>query len=101
MSKKLLNRLKRFLKTQSPSGDVKISLTVEDIKLAWTEFMDLADRAEQYQFAHILFWHVKLKPFFEDLLVNWDEHHAEIFMKGLYTAYKALGWRCADEKEEK
>ena len=67
-------------------------LTIEDIDKAWTEFHERADRAEQYQFVHIALLHAKLKPFFDDLHENWNNHHANVFMRGIDAAYHALGW---------
>ena len=67
-------------------------LTIEDIDKAWTRFLERADRAEQYQFPLIAAWHIRLKPFFDDLHKNWDNHHGNVFLRGLNTAYRSLKW---------
>ena len=67
-------------------------LTIEDIDKAWTRFLTRADRAEQYQFVQIAWCHTKLKPFFDDLHRNWDNHHANVFLRGIQAAYRTLGW---------
>ena len=72
-------------------------LTIEDVDKAWTEFLERADRAEQYQFMHIALWHVKLKPYFDDLHTNWNVHHANVFLRGINTAYQSLGWYAKEE----
>ena len=71
---------------------VKPNITIQYIENEWKRFLERADRAEQYQFAQIVYWHIRLEPLYIDLHKNWDEHHAEIFMRGLNVMYKSLGW---------
>jgi hypothetical protein len=67
-------------------------LTIEEIDKAWATFLERADRAEQYQFARIAYIQRRLEPLFNDLHKNWDNHHANVFLKGIDAAYRTLGW---------
>lgn len=71
--------------------------TIELVKDAWARFNDIKNTAEQYMFPHILFWDIKLTPLYNDLIKNWDEHHAEVFLKGMDVMFQSLGCPTMEE----
>lgn len=71
-------------------------LTIQDIEKIWTEFVKRADHAEQYQFPMIAYYHMRMEAMVKDLMINWDDHHAEIFVKYIDMVYKRLGWEATD-----
>lgn len=66
-------------------------LTIEQIQEAWKRFDDLKNTAEQYMFAKLAFWDFKLTPLYKDLCENWDDHHAEVFLKGMDVMFQSFG----------
>ena len=65
--------------------------TIDDVKNAWAKFINYTMTAEQHEFITLAMYQYKLGPLYEDLLVNWDEQHAELFMKGVNFAFRNLG----------
>ena len=55
--------------------------TLEECKNAHKDFLALCDKAEQYMFPRLLSLDLMARRLLEDLEKNWDEHHAEVFMK--------------------
>ena len=68
-------------------------LTLEYIDKAWASYEKFKETAEQHDFPYILMWDLKLIPLYEDLHKNWDEHHAEIFMKGMAIISGQFGFK--------
>lgn len=68
-------------------------MTIDIVEKLWEEFEERVDRAEQYQFPDIMFFHLRLEAMYKDLHVNWNEDHAKIFMNCIKIAYEKLGWR--------
>lgn len=66
-------------------------ITIEDVEKAWAEFDRLKEYAEQHMFVDILFWDIRLKPYYKDLKENWNEEHARIFMKGMKVMFEHFG----------
>lgn len=58
---------------------------------AWKRFDQLKNEAEQYLFPAIAAWDLQLTPFYNDLQKNWDEHHAEIFLRGMNKMFAFFG----------
>ena len=75
-------------------------MTIEKIEQIWADFKQKADRAEQYQFPRIMYWQLKLEPLYKDLKENWNEDHANIFMRLLRFAYKDIGWSVSEVENE-
>ena len=48
----------------------------------WNKFEEIKRNAEQHQFAAILILDLQFAPLYTDLMKNWDEHHADLFIKG-------------------
>lgn len=71
--------------------------TIELIQLAWKRFDDLKNTAEQYMFLKLAFWDFQLTPLYNDLCVNWDDHNAEIFLKGMDVMFKSFDLPTIDE----
>lgn len=72
-------------------------LTLEHIDKAWASYEKFKETAEQHDFASIAFWDFKTVPLYEDLHKNWDEHHAEIFMKGMKFLSSRFGFELPEE----
>lgn len=62
-----------------------------DVENAWKKFKNYTTTAEQHEFVLLAAFQFKMEPLYEDLLENWDDHHAEIFMKGMSLMFKRLG----------
>ena len=65
-----------------------ISATKEDVKLLWEEFGRIKDIAEQHDFPVLLAIDIKYTPFYNDLMNNWDDYHAQLFVYGLAESLK-------------
>ena len=74
----------------------KKKLTLEDIEKAWTKFVTRADQAEQYQFPMIIYYYTRMDGLVKDLIINWNDLHAEIFMQYLNMVRTRLGWGATD-----
>ena len=66
--------------------------TIKDVEQAWARFQEIGERAEQHHFIHLLLIQSKFEPLYNDLHENWDEHHAEIFIKGLNKVLEPFGY---------
>lgn len=58
-------------------------ITRADVDGAWQKFMRYTETAEQHEFPLLAIIQLKIEPLYKDLLENWDDHHAEVFMKGM------------------
>lgn len=48
-------------------------------------------------FLKLAFWDFQLTPLYNDLCVNWDDHNAEIFLKGMDVMFKSFDLPTIDE----
>lgn len=71
-------------------------LTIEKIDEAWANFDKFKETAEQHDFPTILMLDLRLKPYYDDLHKNWNEHHAEMFMRAMQKIGKHLGFKCPE-----
>ena len=67
-------------------------LTIEKIDEVWANYAEFKEQAEQHDFPRLLMFDLRLIPLYEDLHKNWDEHHAEIFMKGMKKVSEYFGF---------
>ena len=67
-------------------------ITIDDVKKAWANYEAYKDRAEQHEFTMLLMLDMKLVPLYNDLIKNWDESHAEIFMNFLKNVGEKFGF---------
>lgn len=67
-------------------------ITIEDVNKAWGNYEAFKDGAEQHDFLELFVTDVKLKPLYNDLKENWDDHHSEIFMEYLGKVGKHFGF---------
>lgn len=75
-------------------------ITIELVEKAWANFDKYKETAEQHEFPKLLMFDMRFKPLYDDLHVNWDEHHALVFMRGMEMLAKHFGFACpAFEKE--
>lgn len=65
--------------------------TIDDVKNAWAKFISYTMTAEQHEFITLAIYQSKFGPLYEDLIENWDDHHAELFMKGMNFIFRNLG----------
>lgn len=71
--------------------EIKKSVTWERCKSMWEQLNKFKDSAEQAQFPFLLMMDVQLVPAYEDLEKNWNEEHAEIFIKAMKQVFQKLG----------
>lgn len=67
--------------------------TITDVEEAWKQFDDIKEHAEQHDFPRLLYCDLKLSPLYDDLHQNWDEHHAEVFMKAMTIMLRPFGYK--------
>ena len=68
-----------------------MTYTVENVKDAWSKFVKYTETAEQHEFVMLAAFQFKMEPLYKDLIENWDDHHAELFMKGMTIMFEKLG----------
>ena len=64
---------------------------MEKVEYLWKKFDEYKDRAEQHEFVRLFMLDVKLVPAYKDLKANYDEEHAEIFIRVMKQVLKSLG----------
>ena len=65
--------------------------TIDTVKEAWSKFVKYTETAEQHEFVMLAMFQFKMEPLYKDLIENWDDHHAELFMKGMNIMLETLG----------
>jgi hypothetical protein len=60
---------------------------VEESMNKWNHFKE---SAEQHSFIGIMMWDKKLEAAYSDLNTNWDEHHADLFIKMIDKLMRTL-----------
>ncbi len=73
-------------------------VTMQDCEKAWERFELLKDEAEQYMFPALLAWDLKLTPLYNDLKENWDDHHGDVFMRGMIIMLLQFGIDYTNER---
>lgn len=68
-----------------------MTYTVDNVKAAWDKFVKYTETAEQHEFAMLAMFQFKMEPLYNDLMKNWDDHHAELFMRGMTMILDRLG----------
>lgn len=68
------------------------TITLETIEQAWKNYEQYKEHAEQHEFPDLLVTDFKFTPLYNDLKENWDEHHAEVFLKAFATVGKHFGF---------
>ena len=66
----------------------------------WNKFEEIKRNAEQHQFVAILKLDLQFTPLYTDLMKNWDEHHADLFIKGFPVFCAKYGFNILPCKEE-
>ena len=74
-------------------------VTLQHCEQAWKRFDQLKEEAENHMFPSIMVWDLRLTPLYEDLNKNWNEHHGEIFLKGMVLMFKMFGIEFVPEQE--
>jgi mannosyltransferase OCH1-like enzyme len=76
--------------------------TIEHVEEAWNNFLKYTETAEQHEFPQLIMIHVKGEPLFKDLHDNWDENHAELFMRFMRMMGERFGFKVPEppQKEE-
>lgn len=63
----------------------------EQIENLWKKWTDFKETAEQHMFVSILMVDTKLTGAYNDLMNNWDENHADIFIKAMNNILNKYG----------
>ena len=69
---------------------------VEDL---WKKYSDYKDIAEQHEFFKLFILDNKLIPFYNDLHENYDDNHADMFIRGLTKVLVSLGIKVENNVE--
>lgn len=64
---------------------------MEEARRLWQLFDKYKETAEQHEFIRLLMLDSKLVPAWNDLQANFDEHHAEIFVRIMKRVLDSLG----------
>ena len=57
----------------------------------WKKFDEYKQRAEQHEFIRLFMLDSKLVPAYKDLQSNYNDEHAEMFIRCLSNVLKSLG----------
>ena len=71
-------------------------ITIDMVKEVWSNYEKFTETAEQHDFPLLLTVQIKFQPLYKDLLENWDEDHALIFMKWMQEIAKHFGFKCPE-----
>lgn len=64
----------------------------EKVKALWKRYTDFKENAEQSEFPQLFAWDLFLAPAYKDLMDNWNEEHANVFINGIENVvFKELG----------
>ena len=74
--------------------------TLDQVKTAWDNFIKYTETAEQHEFVKLAMFQMRVEPLYNDLCENWDDHHADIFMKGMQFASNLFGFKIPDISEK-
>lgn len=69
-----------------------IQASPEKVQEVWDRFESTKERAEQCDFARILMADLQYKPLRDDLIENYNEYHAQMFIYGLTKIIDELGY---------
>lgn len=68
-----------------------MNITLEDVTRYMEAYRAYQDRAEQHEFAFLFMLDMKIVPAYNDLVRNWDENHARIFINIMVKVLNRLG----------
>lgn len=75
---------------KKPWADIKA--TKEDVQRLWNQFSVIKNRAEQRDFVALAMIDNTYIPLYNDLMNDWDDYHAQMFVYGLTTVLKQSGF---------
>lgn len=73
-----------------------MNVTIEHVEEAWGNFKKYTETAEQHEFSTLAAIQCIGEPLYEDLHENWDEGHAEVFLKWMQKVGKSCGFEVPD-----
>ena len=71
-----------------PWAELKVSK--EDVIKLWKQYESTKNEAEQYMFTTFLMIDLRYEPLYNDLMNNWDEYHAQMFVYAFDRTLKAF-----------
>lgn len=63
----------------------------EQVEALYSKFRQYTETAEQHEFPYLLQCDMIISPGYEDLQNNWNEEHADSFIRGVSKLLKHLG----------
>jgi len=63
----------------------------EQVKDLYNRFINYTKTAEQHEFTTLILMEAKISAGYKDLMKNWDENHADIFIHSIGNILKRLG----------
>ena len=75
---------------KKPWTDIKA--TKENVQRLWSRFSVIKNRAEQHDFVALAMIDNTYIPLYNDLMNDWDDYHAQMFIYGLTTVLKQSGF---------
>lgn len=69
-----------------------VSATKEDVQRLWYKFVQIKNTVEQHDFVALAMIDNTYIPLYNDLMNNWDDYHAQMFVYGLTMVLKQSGF---------
>lgn len=63
----------------------------EKVEALWNKFEQYKETAEQHEFLFLLMLDTRLALAYNDLKNNWNEEHADIFIRSMENVIKTFG----------
>ena len=67
--------------------NIVTKITRDNVEKAWKKFIDYMEIADQQYHLGLAMVHGMMYPLYDDLLANWDDHHAKQFMNDMNATF--------------
>ena len=63
----------------------------EQVKNLYNRFINYTKTAEQHEFTTLILMEARISAGYKDLMKNWNENHADIYIRSVGNILKRLG----------
>lgn len=63
----------------------------EQVKNLYNRFINYTKTAEQHEFTALILMEARISAGYKDLMKNWNENHADIYIRSVGNIFKRLG----------
>ena len=64
---------------------------MQTVEKLWSDFEKYKENAEQHEFIRLAMYDLKLIPAYNDLHENYNDEHADIFIRGMKKVLASFG----------